>query len=301
MTTRCEDVRENEKTLLSLTSLKRAEFEMLLPVFERAWDEQEAADIEARGDRQRARGGGRKAALAAIEDKLLFILFFFKTSPLQETLGVMFGMSQSRANDWIHRLSGVARAALDKLGMLPERNPEKLAELLAEDGTDEVAIDGTERRMQRPKDDERQREHCSGKEKAHTVKNNVVVGAKDRKVKYLSGTCEGKKSDKKLCDEENPTFPDNVTLCKDKGFQGYEPEGVRTRQPKKKPRKGELSVDEKVENAIISGVGIVVEHVISGIKRCRIVKDVFRNTKEGFRDLVMEIACGLHNFRTECR
>jgi hypothetical protein len=40
---------------------------------------------------------------------------------------------------------------------------------------------------------------------------------------------------------------------------------------------------------------------INGIKRCRIVKDVFRNTKDMYDDLTMEIACGLHNFRVECR
>lgn len=301
MTTKYEDVRKNERLLTSLTGLTRSEFERLLPVFERAWDEREAAEIEARGDRQRARGGGRKPVLAGIEEKLLFILVYLKTYPLQAVIGVMFGMGQSQASHWIHRLVGVVRTALDELGMLPERDPGRLAEVLAEDGTDEVVIDGTERRMQRPKDDERQRRHCSGKEKAHTVKNNVVVGAKDRKVKHLSGTCEGKKNDKRLCDEENPTFPEGVTLYKDKGFQGCEPEGVETRQPKKKPRGGELSIDEKVENAVISGVRIVVEHVISGIKRCRMVKDVFRNTKKGFCDLVMEIACGLHNLRTECR
>ncbi len=152
-----------------------------------------------------------------------------------------------------------------------------------------------------PKDNEKQKEYYSGKKKTHTVKNNVVVGAEDRKVKYLSGTCEGKKSDKKLCDEENLTFPAEVTLYKDKGFQGYEPEGTETRQPKKKPKGGELSIDEEVENAVISGVRIVVEHVISGVKRCRIVKDVFRNTKKDFNDLVMEIACGLHNLRTSYR
>ncbi len=301
MATRYEDVRENERVLISLTGLTRSEFDRLLPVFGRAWDEKEANDIESGADRQRARGGGRKAVLAAIENKLLFILFYFRTYPLQTVIGVMFGMGQSQANGWIHRLSGVARTALDELGMLPERDPERLAEVLAGDGAEEVVIDGAERRIQRPKDDERQKKYYSGKKKTHTVKNNVIVGATDRKVKYLSGTCEGKKSDKKLCDEENPTFPEEVILYMDKGFQGYEPEGVDTRQPKKKPRGGEISVEEKVENAVISGVRIVVEHVISGVKRCRIVKDVFRNTKKGFCDLVMEIACGLHNFRTECR
>ena len=33
----------------------------------------------------------------------------------------------------------------------------------------------------------------------------------------------------------------------------------------------------------------------------RIVKDLFRNTKEQYDDLVMEIACALHNFRVDCR
>ena len=52
---------------------------------------------------------------------------------------------------------------------------------------------------------------------------------------------------------------------------------------------------------MIASVRIEVEHVIAGIKRCRIVKDVLRLTKEGVSDLVMEIACGLHNLRVTCR
>jgi hypothetical protein len=50
-------------------------------------------------------------------------------------------------------------------------------------------------------------------------------------------------------------------------------------------------------NKVIAKIRIIIEHVIAGVKRCRIVKDVFRNTKANFADLVMEIACGLHNFR----
>ena len=46
---------------------------------------------------------------------------------------------------------------------------------------------------------------------------------------------------------------------------------------------------------------IVVENVISGVKRCRIVKDCLRLTKENISDLVMEIACGLHNLRVTFR
>lgn len=123
----------------------------------------------------------------------------------------------------------------------------------------------------------------------------------DRKIHYLSGTYEGKKHEKKICDEEHLTFPPSCILFKDTGFQGYEPDNVQTYQPKKKPRGKELTAEDKEFNKNVSSVRIIVEHVISGIKRCRIVKDVFRNTKEHFDDAVMEISCGLHNFRTACR
>lgn len=90
-------------------------------------------------------------------------------------------------------------------------------------------------------------------------------------------------------------------MYKDTGFQGYEPEGVQTFQPQKKPQGKALTSEQREQNSLISRVRIVIEHILAGIKRCRIVKDVFRNTKEKYDDLVMEIACGLHNFRVHHR
>ena len=46
---------------------------------------------------------------------------------------------------------------------------------------------------------------------------------------------------------------------------------------------------------------MVIAHIMAGMKRGRIVKDLFRNTTEKYDDLAMEIACGLHNFRVHCR
>jgi hypothetical protein len=60
-------------------------------------------------------------------------------------------------------------------------------------------------------------------------------------------------------------------------------------------------VGDKFLNHLISSVRIIVEHVIAGVKRCRIVKDVLRLTKTGISDMVMEMACGLHNLRVSCR
>ena len=54
-------------------------------------------------------------------------------------------------------------------------------------------------------------------------------------------------------------------------------------------------------NQVIASVRIEVEHVIAGIKRCRIVKETLRLTQDGISDMVMEIACGLHNLRVSQR
>jgi hypothetical protein len=120
-------------------------------------------------------------------------------------------------------------------------------------------------------------------------------------VLYLSRTTPGKTHDKKLADAEQLAYPSGATLGKDTGFQGYEPPGVVTYQPKKKPKQRKLACEEKVLNRIFAAVRIQVEHVIAGVKRCRIVKDTLRNTKTGFADIVIEVACSLHNLRMACR
>ena len=62
-----------------------------------------------------------------------------------------------------------------------------------------------------------------------------------------------------------------------------------------------MNVADRWLNRLFSSGRVVVEHVIAGVKRCRIVKDVLRLTKDGISELEMEIACGLHNLRVSCR
>lgn len=62
-----------------------------------------------------------------------------------------------------------------------------------------------------------------------------------------------------------------------------------------------MSVADHICNRILSSARITVEHALAGVKRSRIVKDVLRNTKIGFSDAVIEIACALHNWRTQSR
>jgi DDE superfamily endonuclease len=103
--------------------------------------------------------------------------------------------------------------------------------------------------------------------------------------------------DKLICDVEEHSFPEGSKLWKDKGYQGYEPEGVTTFQPKKKPPQQELAQTDKDRNREISRGRIEIEHQINGIKRCRIVTHRLRSRSDHYADDVMETACGLHNFR----
>jgi hypothetical protein len=164
----------------------------------------------------------------------LSILVYQKTHPLQTAHALQFGMSQPQANYWIHHLLPTLQDALGALGMKPERDASHVAHhpLVLEGGPD-LAIDGTERRRQRPTDALTQKAHYSGKKKTHTDKNLLLVNENTGKVVYLSPTGAGRTHDKKMADEAALAYPTNATLDKDTGFQGYEPEGVLTRQPKK--------------------------------------------------------------------
>ena len=92
--------------------------------------------------------------------------------------------------------------ALADLKMRPEREGQEVAHSpLVNEGTPDLLIDGTERGRQRPNDATRQKAHYSGKKRAHTDKNLVLVHEQTGKGIYLSPTVEGKKHDKKAADQ----------------------------------------------------------------------------------------------------
>jgi len=114
---------------------------------------------------------------------------------------------------------------------------------------------------------------------------------------FLSQTYNGSVHDKKICDEQPLKIPIGTNLWQDTGFVGHNPKGVNVLMPMKKPKGKELSKEQKQENREISKFRVLVEHAICGAKRCRIIKERLRCHKKGFDDLIMELACGLHNYR----
>jgi hypothetical protein len=297
-----EMLKKKPAVFQSLTGFSLAAFYELLPSFEQAYE----ADLLERDKkrtqkRKRERGGGRQGAISSLENKLLFILFYFKIYPIQQVQGYLFGMGQSQASEWIYRLTPILNQALGYEKQLPARKTQDIEQVLRMCPDLEFIIDGTERSIRRPKSKDKQESHYSGKKKRHTVKNNVVTEKRTKKIKALSATCEGKKHDKKLADEQAIPFPKGSKVWKDTGFQGYEPEGVTTYQPMKKPKGKELTEEQKLKNKELSRERIGVEHSIGGTKVFGIVHHIFRNFRDGYADLVMETACGLHNWRLNFR
>lgn len=120
-------------------------------------------------------------------------------------------------------------------------------------------------------------------------------------VLFLSGTQEGRLADKRIADFADYQLPQGSILLQDLGFLAFTMDGVEIQQPFKKPRGGSLTDEQKAANTAHAARRVRMEHAISGVKRLRIVKDRIRLHRGGVRDLVMEVACGLHNLRLRFR
>lgn len=146
-------LKQNAVAFQSFTGLSVEAFYQLLPSFERAYE----ADLDQRDrqrsqKRKRARGGGRNGALPHLEDKLLFILFYFRVYPTQVLQGELFGMSQGQAWEWIHRLTPILNRALGYEKQLPARKTQDIAQVLQMCPDLEFIMDETERPIRRSKD-----------------------------------------------------------------------------------------------------------------------------------------------------
>src|SRR2546427_5748079 len=128
---RFTDVQARPTEFLDLTSLTLDEFQQLVPPFEAAFQAHMAAwrmDGKPRTARQFAMD--KNCPLPTPEDRLFFILVYLKTSALQVVQGRLFGMGQSKANQWMHVLLPALLAALRTLGDAPARSLTALAQRL---------------------------------------------------------------------------------------------------------------------------------------------------------------------------
>lgn len=104
-----------------------------------------------------------------------------------------------------------------------------------------------------------------------------------------------------MADEEDFNFHKAIILIQDLGFQGFEPENVVVYQPIKKHKGLDLDNQQKAYNKEQSQQRVSVEHATRGVKILRIVKEKIRSYLHAWRDLVMYLACAIHNFKIKLK
>lgn len=162
-----EKIRD-ERQLKALTGLSGEKFTALAEAFAKAY-QAEQQQVYERGLKRRRPGGGQKGKLPSFEAKLLFVLYYFKNYPTFDVLGTHFDMARSKACENVHRLTPLLHKTLASLNVLPERtfaSAEAFRASLAKIDLEHLLVDVTERLCQRPGDNDKQREHYSGKKSA---------------------------------------------------------------------------------------------------------------------------------------
>lgn len=294
----------DERQLRAITGLSLKHFILLLEQFKTIQEEFKAERYKGK---TRKAGSGQNGKLNKPEEKLLFILHYLKCYPTFDQLGFTFYMDNSSAAEYVKNLLPILMATLNRFGVLPKtefNNPEEMR--LAFSGLDTLLIDATERVISRPQDNERQREHFSGKKRQHTYKNTVIASL-DYLILYIGLTFSGKNHDYGMFKKEFNGSLDwfsQFTLFVDLGYLGI------TKQykikhcaiPHKKLKKSKnnpapkLTKTQKDENKLMSQKRIIVEHVIGGMKRYRCLVDRFRSRRIGIEQVVIVLAAGLWNF-----
>ena len=96
----------DDRQMKALTGLSPAQFDPLLSVFSAVYQTTQQQTYEegvASGTRRRKPGGGSKGKLPTMAEKLLFVLYYYKTYPTFDVLGTQFEMARSKANENLHK------------------------------------------------------------------------------------------------------------------------------------------------------------------------------------------------------
>ncbi len=223
---------KSDRVCKALTGLRINEFRELVEPFKKNLLETRAKLLP---NRQRKTGGGRRGVIPEAEQKLFTALLYLKCYPTYDLLGFIIGLDRTRSFRWIQFLFPILKQTLGRELVLPERqihSVEEFIKLFPE--VKDVFIDGTDRRIQKPRNIKRRNKLYSGKRKA-TTRKNIIIADEYKKILYLSPTKSGRRHDKRLLDKAGIEYlPPEVAAWVDTGFQGIKKTHSNTMIPKKK-------------------------------------------------------------------
>lgn len=221
-----------------------------------------------------------------IQDRVLLALEYWREYRTYFHIGSSWGVSESTVCRIVHWFE--ENLIRSRQFRLPGKK-----QLVSGFGRPQVVVlDVTETPIERPQ--RHQRRFYSGKKKRHTLKCQLVVEqATGRIICTFFG--KGRRHDFKLFQASGVHFHPETESLQDKGYQGLQKLHARSRLPKKKPRGGQLSPQDKADNRKLARDRVVVEQVNRCLKIFRILSERYRNRRRRF-GLRCNLIAALYNY-----
>jgi len=312
-------LRKNPALIKAFTGIPGKEFWPMLEQMESQLPAYEAQRL-SRPERQRTLGAGR-AFDQPLALRTVAVLTYLRLHIPQTVVALMFGLTQVDISRDLRRLLPLIQTVLPcpvVWEVMEENAPaERLPQVTPEQLSDGRAlVDATEQRVSRPSDNETRKQYYSGKKKQFTLKTQFVTDG-DHHIVAISAAVPGAEHDKKLSDDVQTIerLPDGCEADADKGYQGLAEQvtlvtirnaetGVEQQMPRlivrtpfKKPKGGELTVEQKAFNQQLGAIRVRVEHCIGWAKNWAILATRFRCAHSIYTS-VMRTICGLVNAQT---
>jgi hypothetical protein len=165
---------------------------------------------------------------------------------------------------------------------------------LTEEAVSILLTDVTEQPIQRPKNKQARKSYYSGKKKRHTQKTEITI-TRAGKIIDVSKTTPGSVHDITIR-RNGSHLPRDADKYGDLGYQGWQKESSNVHLPHKKPKDGELTAQQKLENKEHSKIRIAVEHQFARLKKFRILGETYRNFRKK-HNLRFNIIAGIVNLQ----
>ncbi len=270
----------SSKEFRRVVEIKKSTFEIIIELLAPKW-------------KARRKAGGPRPKLG-LPDQILLAFSYWRNYGSYLETGVKFGVSEPTAFKicrWIeNNLKG------EKIFHLPG----KKALLSAKNKIDVVVFDVTECPIERPKkkrngrNKNRQRQFYSGKKKRRTIKQQIAVDKKSKKI-IATSMASGKTHDFKMFKESRNKVHTDTKIQVDSGYQGIQKLHTNSEIPKKKSKKNPLTAEDKERNKKISSERVVVENIFASIKKFKIISQRYRNRRKRF-GLRFNLICGILNY-----
>ncbi|WP_425363764.1 IS5 family transposase [Candidatus Tisiphia endosymbiont of Hybos culiciformis] len=279
--------RLEEEEFRRLTGVKKATFNLMVNIL------QESEKV------QKIKSG--KPHKLCVEDRLLLTLEYLREYRTYFHIATSYGVHETTALRIIRWVENVLVKSKDFA--LPGRKALSKSDIEYEVILVDVAESPCERPKKRVRKKKRvknrknkQRYYYSGKKKRHTLKTQIVVDKKSKKI-ICTNFANGKKHDFKLFKESKILIHPEVSLLGDSGYQGMKKLHSNSFLPKKKSKKKPLTNEDKKNNQNIASQRVTCEHIIGRIKRFKIIADRYRNRRKRFA-LRVNLIAGICNFET---